>query len=225
MSKLKLRYLLSVIMLAAFLVGIPHNSQAATKTKHKIAQQVEKERLVLMPLRLGEEDQKLQGAIETALVESLQQKYEVFSGEQVAKKAHEIFNKESHNTAHKECDETRCLQGIAEAFQAELLAIASVTKQDGGYFLALSIRNLYDNKDVYSKSLPCEGCNAFKAVEKIKELVGAPATIASAPTSEAPQPKVNQNDPDAVLWAEAQKGNTVEDYKVYLVSNCNNKRY
>ena len=213
-----MRNLLTTLVAALCLIVLLPQAQAAKPAKAKAAKvsQPGKERLVLMPMRLGEEDQKLQGAMETALVEGLQQKYEVFSGEQVAKKAREIFNKESKNTAHKECDATRCLQDIAEAFQAELLAISNVTKQDGGYFLSLSIRNIYDDKDVYSKSLTCEGCNSFKAVERIKELIGASAAVAVAPVPEAPQPKINPNDPDAVLWAEAQKGNTVEDYQVYL---------
>jgi hypothetical protein len=201
------------------LFALPLQAHAKpAKGKVNKVEEVTKERLVLMPLRLGEEDQKLQGAIETALVEGLQQKYEVFSGEQVAKKAREIFNKESHNMAHKECDETRCLQGIAEAFQAELLAIASVTKDSGGYFIALSIRNLYDNKDVYSKSLPCKGCDAYAVVDKLKELVGAPATVASAPAPEAPPAKVNLSDPETALWEEAKKGNAEEDYQAYLTT-------
>jgi hypothetical protein len=128
------------------------------------------ERLVLMPLRVGEEDKRLQGAMETALVQGLQQNYIVFAGEQVAQKAHEIFLKESRTTTKKECDETRCMQGIAEAFQAELIATANVTKQDGGYFLALSIQNIFDNKVVYSNSVPCEGCTTFQVVNKLKEL-------------------------------------------------------
>lgn len=208
MSQAKLISVFCII----FLIATPFQSQAAGKSKSK-PMQASKERLVLMPLRLGEEDQKLQGAMETALVEGLQRQYEVLSGEQVASKAREIFKKESKNTAHKECDETRCLQGITEAFQAELLAIASVTKQDGGYFLALSIRNLYDNVDVYSKSLPCEGCNAFQAVTKIKELVGTHAV-----NTEETQPQLNLNDPDAALWAEAEKGNSLEDLRVYLTT-------
>lgn len=130
------------------------------------------ERLVLMPLRVGEEDKSLEGAMETALVQGLQQNYVVFSGEQVAQKAHEIFLKESRSAAKKECDETRCMQGIAEAFQAELIATANVTKRDGGYFLALSIRNIFDNKVVYSNSVACKGCDTFQVVEKLKELSG-----------------------------------------------------
>jgi hypothetical protein len=128
------------------------------------------ERLVLMPLRVDEEDKRLLGAMETALVQGLQQNYIVFAGEQVAQKAREIFLKESRNIAKKECDETRCMQGIAEAFQAELIATANVTKQDGGYFLALSIQNIFDNKVVYSNSVPCEGCTTFQVVNKLKEL-------------------------------------------------------
>lgn len=178
-------------------------------------QQVQKEPLVLMPLRLAESEQNLQGAMETALIEGLAKKYKVYSGEQVAKKAREIFAKESKNTAHKECDETRCLQGIAESFQSELLAIANVTKQEGGYFLALSIRNIFDNQDVYSKSLPCKGCDAFQVVEKLKELIEAP-TNTVAPSAESTQPKITATDPDSLTWAEAQKGNTADDYQVYL---------
>ena len=129
-----------------------------------------KERLVLMPLRVGEEDKRLQGSMETALVQGLQQNYVVFSGEQVAQKARAIFLKESHNTSKKVCDETRCMQDIAMAFQAEFIATAAVTKQDGGYFLALSIQNIFDNKVVYSNSVPCKSCDSFQVVDKLKEL-------------------------------------------------------
>jgi sulfatase modifying factor 1 len=184
------------IVAALCLVALPfqaHAKPAKAKTNIEAA----KEHLVLMPLRLSEEDKNLQGAMEAALVNGLQQKYEVFSGEQVSKKAREIFLKESRNTTHKECDEIRCLQGIAEAFQAELLATANITKQDGGYFIALSIQNLYDNKVVQSESVACEGCNAFKVIEKLKEIVGAAARITSAPSAEELQPgKVVKDCPD-----------------------------
>jgi hypothetical protein len=128
------------------------------------------ERLVLMPLRIPEEDKNLQGAMETALVEGLQKTYTVFSGQRVAQKAHEVFMQESKDSAHSECDETRCMQNIAEAFQSELIAIATVSKQDGTYFLALSIQNIFDNKAIYSKSTPCENCNGAQVVEALKVL-------------------------------------------------------
>ena len=175
----------------------------------KASKEATKERLVLMPLRLSEEDKNLQGAMEAALVKGLQQKYAVFSGEQVAKKAREIFLKESRNTAHTECDEIRCLQGIAEAFQAELLATANITKQDGGYFIALSIQNLYDNKVVQSESVACEGCNAFKVVEKLKEIVGIASSVT---TVEESQVKVNPETHGALQLAGAQSENMADGF-------------
>ncbi len=126
-----------------------------------------------MPLRVSVDDKNLSDAMETALVEGLQQKYIVFSGEQVSQKAHEIFMRESRNLAHKECDETRCMQNIAEAFQAELIATSNVTKQDGGYFLALSIQNIFDNQVEYSRSIACAKCTSFQLVDKLKELSGS----------------------------------------------------
>jgi tRNA(Ser,Leu) C12 N-acetylase TAN1 len=53
-------------------------------------------------------------------------------------------------------------------------------------------------------------------VDKLKELVGTPSPVTTAQVAEEAQPKVNQNDPDAVLWTEAQKGNRADDYQVYI---------
>ena len=94
-----------------------------------------KERLVLMPLRVPEEDRSLLGAMETALVQGMQQRYEVLSGEPVATKARAIFNAESRASSNKECDETRCMQDIAQAFAAELIASANVTRKEDGFSL------------------------------------------------------------------------------------------
>jgi hypothetical protein len=152
------------------LMALPLQVQAASKAKAAKATKSTKERLVLMPLRIPEEDKNLSGAMETALVEGLQKQYDVYSGEQVAQKANEIFNKENRKKGHTECDETKCMQDIADSFGAELLATANVSKQDGSYFLALSIQNLFDNKVVYSKALPCKKCDATQVIEKLKIL-------------------------------------------------------
>lgn len=172
MSQLKLLHLFGIVLITFLLALTPHQSQAATtKSNHKAVQKEEKERLVLMQLRVPDEDKNLTGAMETALVEGLQQKYIVFSGEQVSQKAHQVFMKESQNAVH-ECDETRCMQNIAEAFQAELIATANVTKQEGSYFIALSIQNIFDNKVVDSKSDTCESCKAVQVVAMLKVLSG-----------------------------------------------------
>ncbi|HLP97294.1 MAG TPA: c-type cytochrome [Sideroxyarcus sp.] len=206
--------LLVALLLPLILYAFIPNALAAKSAK---LQQAQKDRLVLMPLHLPEEDRNLAGAMESALVKGLQQKYEVFSGDQVSQKARQIFNKES-KSAKKECDETRCMQGIAEAFQAELIATANITKQDGGYFLALSIQNIFDNKVVYSESLTCRGCDSFQVVDKLKELAGAPASAGVPTEVEAPVSSLggNPDSPENSLWVEVQKGNSIDDYQAYL---------
>lgn len=197
------------VIVFSCLVLMPSATQAAKIIK------AGKERLVLMPLRVGDEDLSLQGAMETALVEGLQQKYEVLSGEQVAQKAKEIFLKESRNSNKKECDETRCMQGIAEAFQAELIATTNVTKRQDGYFIALSIQNIFDNKVVYSKSLPCKNCDAYQVVDKLKELAGT-SVQAGVAAELAVSASSDPADAETALWLEIQKGNNLDEYAAYL---------
>lgn len=218
MSKSKLHSLICITLVALSLVTLPHQAHAAKGENRK-----PKERLVLMPLTLEDDDKKQQGAMEGALIQGLQQKYEVFAGEQVAKKAREIFNKENRK-AQKTCDETRCMQGIAEAFQAEFIATASVTKQAGGfmqssgYFLVLKIENIFDNKVVYSESLPCKGCDTFQVVDKLKELSGVAVQLTSSRPDkpEEPSARVKALDPDTDLWNEVKKSDTVDYYNAYL---------
>lgn len=202
--------LIRVILAALCLILLP---QAHAKPVKPVKlQQAQKERLVLMPLRVGDENQNMQGAMETALVQGLQLKYEVFAGEDVAQKSREIFKKESR-TAKKECDETRCMEDIAIAFQSELIATASVTQVEGGYLLALSIRNVMDNKAVYSNSLPCERCSAFQVVEMLKELSGTPENLLFPPnTSSASESK----EPETALWNEIKNSKVIDDYQTYL---------
>jgi hypothetical protein len=178
---------LFTLITAILLIAIPIQANAAKKSK--VDQ--DKDRLVLMPLRLTEDIQNMQGAMETSLAEGLHEKYIVFSGAEVKAKASTVFKKA---TANQKCDETRCLQDIAMAFQAELVAVASVTKIDGGYLLALSIRNVYDNKSVYDKSIPCKGCDPFEVVDRLKVLGGANQLVAySTVTSVSPSTSERPN--------------------------------
>jgi hypothetical protein len=196
------------------LLGLLQPALAAKSGKSAKPSQSSKEKLVLMPLRL-EEEQKLQGTMESALVEGLQNKYTVMWGEEVERKAKEIFRKE--NLKH-ECNEERCMQGIAESFQSELLATANVTKQDGGYFLTFTIQNLFDHVVVFTKSATCEGCTAFKVVDKLRELGIAAAPVAAAPAGaiEPEAPKVTATDPESALWNEVKSTNLLDDYQTYL---------
>jgi hypothetical protein len=223
-----MRKLLVLISIACFTLALaPAHAAKIIKAAKPV-----KERLVLMPMLLGAQERSLQGAMETALIEGLEQKYEVYSGDRVRQKVKEIFSRES-KVSKKECDETRCMEDIAIAFQAELIAVANVTKQEGGYFLALSIQNIADQKAVYSKSLPCEGCTSFQVISKLKELSSpsmqasslatdntpTPArTIALPPVPTAPRVSGNANDAETQVWVEVVDGNKIDDYQLYLDS-------
>lgn len=215
-----MRNLFGVVVTFFILLPVATNALSAQNVETNIVKttKVEKERMVLMPLRVEEEYQKLQGSMETALVEGLQQRYEVFSGEQVVQKAKEIFQKESHSTK-KECDETRCMQNIAEAFNAGLIATSNVTKQDGGYFLALKIENIIDNKVEYSKSLTCENCSSFQLIEKLKELSGLPV----APPSATEPSVITASNDETAMWNGVRSTDIIEDYEAYIAQYPNGK--
>ena len=97
-----------------------------------------------------------------ALQESLSLDYTVFSGGVVETKL--------QKSVSKNCDVTQCLQEVAIAFQGELIGRLVVTPQGNGYMLAVEIKNIFDDKVIVSKNLPCEGCNNFAVIRKLKEL-------------------------------------------------------
>jgi len=187
---------------------------------------IQRENIILMPVMgLDGDDKKLQGAMETALLEGLQQQYVVYTGEKVDQKRKEIFKQES---GKKDCDETTCFQNLAASFNAELIASPRVIKQDGGYVLSLIIRNLFDDKIVYSKSTPCEGCTIFKVIDKLKELVGGtvnPAVASqqlreaeAAQLASAGKLKAEQLRQDALSAEQRQREKDSDAYKQLLAA-------
>jgi formylglycine-generating enzyme required for sulfatase activity len=187
---------------------------------------VEKERLVILRPNVPETDQEQTAAMETALVEGLQARYQVFAGEQVSRIARKMADGEIGTEEH-ECDETRCLTNIALHFESELLGLTSVTKKDGNYFIAFVIRNVVDNNVVFSKSTTCRQCDAIQVIEKLKELSGpvlsappavaAPVAQTAEPVAPTPAP-INPLDTESLQWAEVLKGNSVDEYEAYLAS-------
>jgi formylglycine-generating enzyme required for sulfatase activity len=194
------------------LIALPLQAEAK---KEKV--QSEKEAVILLPLVVSAEAQSMVNEMQAAVVQGLQQKYKVYSGDRVLQELKKATDKENHRAKH-DCDETRCLQDIATAFQTENVAVVHINKREGGYLLSLSIKAVISNEAVFDNSLPCEGCNEFKVVEKLKELSGSIASVSSAPAPEAPPAKVNLSDPETALWEEAKKGNAEEDYQAYLTT-------
>ena len=150
----------SVVLLSAFLSGFSFAVAA-------------KERLILLPPG-GVTDQTLSHIYRTALSEALSQQYEVLSGTQVDKKLDELFAEESRKA---ECSGEACYKAMVLAFQAERVAIAQVKKLAEGYLLSLQINNLLENKQEYSKTLPCRQCDEFDVQATLKKLVPMSAVL------------------------------------------------
>jgi hypothetical protein len=216
---------LMFLLCAALTLLLPTSVMAAKPVKPLI------ERVVVLPLRVDDQDRYLLNSLEAALVQGLQTRYEVFFGSQVSQKAREVFDQESR-TAVGECDETRCMENIAIAFQSEMIANASVTRVENGYLLALTIRNVFDNKTVFSNSLPCENCNTFELVSKLKELSHARPSanqnkgtngaifIQNVEVMPAESPAVSgstaSSNPEVALWNEIRNSAFIDDFNIYL---------
>jgi hypothetical protein len=127
-----------------------------------------------MPLRATNEmPQDEMTQYEGALVKSLSERYEVYSGQRVLEKVLEVYRKRSTGTkAGSECDETKCIQDVAIEFQAQFVAVANIRKTGDGYSIALTINDVVEDKSVFSESLPCEGCNEFEVLHQIKAITG-----------------------------------------------------
>jgi TPR repeat protein len=166
----KLFNLLTIILATCSLIAIPLPSQAAGKGKAK-AEQVIKEKVILMPMDIPAENRNMFSEIQDTVVQGLKQKYQVYSGEQVLTELKKAADKQNHSKS-THCDETKCLQDVAMAFGNAYVAMVHVTKMDGGYALSISIVDVMTNETIYSNPLTCEGCNPFQLLGKLKELVG-----------------------------------------------------
>ena len=150
----------------------------------------EKERLVLMPLQGKGISVDYKPMMESAIAKGLFDRYEVLYGRNVEEKIREIYKKLSEETAAgQECDDTKCMQEIGIEFQAELVATIRVLKKPEGFFLALNVINIYDNKLVLSESEPCEGCNEFQVIKILKQMASGKPT---PPKVDEPKPPANE---------------------------------
>ncbi len=190
----------ALILLFLIAFGFAISAHAAEKKAEK--KKETREAVVLMPLRPTKDiPQDEMTQYEVALKKGLSERYVVYSGEQVQNIVKDVYRKRSGEAkAGHECDETKCIQDIAMAFQTELVAIANIRKTGGGYSISLTINNVMDDKSVFSNQIPCERCNEFEVARQLKTLLGgaAPAdvpapdgvlaTIKPAPKKEAAAP-------------------------------------
>lgn len=144
-------------------------SRVAAKTATE-----EKPPLVLMPLQGGPGiDADSIAPYESAVKKALAEKYTVYSGDRVVEKLKKIFQKRSAGKKGElECDETKCFQDVAIAFQSELVAAAHITKKESGYLLSINIVNVVEDSTIFSNSTTCRGCDELEVVESLYVLAG-----------------------------------------------------
>lgn len=177
---------------------------------------VEQQSVILLPLQVMDSTEAT-NQMQAAVVEGLEEKYTVYSGERVLQELKKVADIQNHSVkAH--CDETRCLQDVAIKFQTENVAVAHVTKVDGGYLLSLSIVNVMTNESVFNNSITCEGCNVFKAIDAIKRLASDHSIFRNSvkPTEQHDVVEASSDLSDEQLWKKAEQSGAAEDYQYYL---------
>lgn len=186
-----------VFLLCLFLTMPPVPSDAAQKKAEK---KEARAGVILMPIRTsGGVPPDEAAAYEGALIDTLSHKYTVYSGKKVVDKVEEVYRKRSAETQPgKDCDETKCLQDIAMAFQSELIAVTNIAKKEDGYFITLKILNVMEDTAVFAKNVPCKGCDSYKVADVLQTLAGgASPPVSAPPVAEQPAPVPQAGPPQA----------------------------
>jgi len=121
-----------------------------------------KPRLVLLPVQGASLSQQDRKNYRIALQEGMSSRYVVISGPKVDEKLKIITS--------KTCDDNECLQKITTAFQCEFVGSLVVSPQENGYLLAIEIKDIVEDRSIEAKNIPCEDCNNFDVVRKLKQL-------------------------------------------------------
>ncbi|MBI5637005.1 MAG: SUMF1/EgtB/PvdO family nonheme iron enzyme [Nitrospinae bacterium] len=198
---------------------------AEKKAAAKEVKKEMKDAVVLMPLRPTKDiPQDEMTQYEAALVKSLSEKYVVYSGQKVLEKVNDVYKKRSAEAkAGKECDETKCLQDVALAFQTKegypFVAIANIRKTGGGYSISLTINDVIEEKSVFAEQKPCEGCNEFKVMGLLQTLAGGGAAQPAVEAAATQAAKgAGGNDAEIAFWNSIKDSTNAADFAAYLES-------
>ncbi len=121
-----------------------------------------KENLVLLPIQGKNLTSTEKRIYDSAIVEGLSLKYEVFSGNQVIEKLkkYQIV----------ECNEKSCLEKIAIAFNGSLVARGFIESTKNGYLLSIEIKDIFTDKNIFTKSIGCSDCSKSDIIENFKAM-------------------------------------------------------
>ena len=130
MSQTKLLNLFALAIATFCLVALPLQAQAKPAKASKTTQAA-KEKVILMPMDITVDDRSMISDMQNAVEQGLRQKYQVFSGEAVLTELKKAADKQNHSKKTN-CDETKCLQDVAMAFDNAYVAMVHVKQITGG---------------------------------------------------------------------------------------------
>jgi hypothetical protein len=143
---------------------------------------IAKDVLVLLPLNVDKSLEAEAALLGTALQQGLSNRFDVFYGPAVESKLEEEYSKEG-------CTAQSCAQGLAVAFNGELIADSSVQKLDDSYVVQLQINNIISGRIEKSLIEICTACSKLSLISFMKQAGRKAAETASPdPTLGAPAP-------------------------------------
>jgi formylglycine-generating enzyme required for sulfatase activity len=179
MSKSMLRSLAALTFATFCLITTPFSAQAA-----KV--QPAKDRIVLLPLQVEENEKPLRAQIEDSIMQEVGQQYQVLSGKQVIEALRNASNKAYSGARDKDCSEIRCLKYASRDLGADIFITAHLNKAEGIYSLSLDFKNVESEQEVLGINIPCNGCKQLLAAAQSRALSDMPTSSTPTPAATSP---------------------------------------
>lgn len=177
--------------------------------------------LILLPVQGQNINRIDQEHYRIALQKSLSRYFKVYSGGEVEKR----LEKSSAIT----CDVNECLQEVAISFQGELIGRMVLTSMDGGFLVAIEIKNIFDDQTIASNNIACEGCNNFDVIRELNKMTLSFEQDNTSASVAIESPVVDENivEPievkksdlsarEKIIWESIDNGDSAEMYQLYL---------
>jgi len=169
----------------------------------------QKERLVLLPVQGENLPQNELDLYQDAIKEGFSGQYEIFSGEQVQAKLQKF--------AVNSCTSDECLEKIAIAFNGHLVGRGFVDRDGKDSFLRIQIKDVFTDKDVYTKTSGCTDCTKTEIMQKLIALTGSSSASSSfVPEKLIPKQTKKEYDEEEELWRAIRDSTRVGDFRDYI---------
>ncbi len=126
---------------------------------------VSQEELIFLPIKTETLDKFEKEFYEAVFIESLAKKNTVYSGPKVLEKIDKI------GSSKQICTSKDCLRQVALEFNGSLIGQAKIEKDNQNlYTISFIVKDIFEDKTIYSKTSFCDNCNKADISQKIKTL-------------------------------------------------------